>query len=323
MALAAPVTDALPEAAPWLPPGKRAAVCLSVDDVHPGTSADPYEAGGDLDSGALGRLRRLQQRHPRLRATLCVTPSWRLDSLVPNAGPLRYVPWLRHHVRWTRLHPAEHFRLDRHPRFVAYLNELSGCEVVLHGLHHAHVGQRFTTEFQAQSEQQCVRMIEQGLEIFRSAGLRFVRGYVPPAWNAPPALLAALERLSFSFVCSARDIRTAIHPAARTAMSGLSGVSLTQPQLLAGGRLVHLTCNFQATSPCERALQILDAGGLLHIKAHIFKDAGGHSMLDGLDDLYCNYLDLLLERLERRYGQGLWWPSLSQVAARMRATALA
>jgi hypothetical protein len=60
---------------------------------------------------------------------------------------------------------------------------------------------------------------------------------------------------------------------------------------------------------------------LLHIKAHIFKTGGQHVMLDGLDDLYCNYLDLLLDRIERRYGARLWWPSLSEVAARVRGLA--
>ena len=307
--------------AAWLPPGRRAAVCMSIDDIHPATSADSYEAGGDLESGALGRLQRLQRRHPRLRATLCVTPNWRLDSLVPNGGPLRFVPWLRHRVHWTRLHADHRFRLDRHPRFVAYLNALPRCEIVLHGLHHAHFGERFATEFQSQGERQCALIIRQGIEIFEAAGLKFVRGYVPPAWNAPASLLAALDGLGFEFICSARDIHTPVHAGARAEMSGLRGVWLTQPQVLAGSQLVHFTSNFQATSPYERAQQILDAGGLLHIKAHIFKQGGRHVMLDGLDDLYCNYLDLLLERLERRYGEQLWWPSLSEVAARVRAAA--
>ena len=33
----------------WLPPGRSAAVCLSIDDIHPGRSGDHYEAGGDLE----------------------------------------------------------------------------------------------------------------------------------------------------------------------------------------------------------------------------------------------------------------------------------
>src|SRR5262245_15321883 len=102
--------------APWLPRGKTAAVCFSVDDVHPGTSRDTYEAGGDLGAGALGRLQRLQWRHPLLKATLCVTPDWRLDSLVPDGTVLRHLPWINRFVHWTKLHPSGRYRLDRHPQ---------------------------------------------------------------------------------------------------------------------------------------------------------------------------------------------------------------
>src|SRR5215470_5418544 len=102
----------------YLPAGKRAAVCFSIDDVHPATSRDRYESGGDLGAGALGRLVRLQQRHADLKVTLCVTPDWRLDSLVPDAGLLRHLPWVNRSVRWIQPHPTGHFRLDRHPQFV-------------------------------------------------------------------------------------------------------------------------------------------------------------------------------------------------------------
>lgn len=306
-------------AASWLPPGKRAAVCFSVDDIHPATSQDAYEAGGDLAAGALGRLARLQRRHPQLKATLCVTPNWRLDSLVPDGGWLRRVPWIRRHVHWTRLQPESRFRLDRHPQLVAFLNGLERCEVVPHGLHHAHAGPRFAVEFQDQSEERCAAMVQQSLDIFRSAGLRFVHGYVPPAWNAPPALIAALERLGFGFLSSARDLETPVSPDAVTRMSGLQGVSLLYPQLLGQRGLVHLSCNFQATSPFERAVQILGLGGVLHVKAHIFKSGGRHVMADGLDDLYCNYLDLLFTHLQRFFGGRLWWAHLSEVAERVRA----
>jgi hypothetical protein len=303
----------------WLPAGKSAAVCLSVDDVHPATSAAGYDAGGDLEAGALGRLARLQQRHPGLKATLCVTPDWRLDSLTPDTRLLRHVPFLRRHVHWTRLRAAGELRIDRHPRFVAYLNGLEHCEVVPHGLHHAHVGPHFATEFQDESAAECLDSIRRSLGIFASAGLRHVRGYIPPAWAAPPALIAALGRLDFDFLSSARDLDSEVSPEAVTAVSGLRGVSLIYPQLIGGGALVHLTCNFQASSPLERAVRILELGGVLHVKAHIFKAGRGHVMGDGLDDLYCNYLDLLFTHLSARFGTALWWAHLSQIARRVRA----
>ena len=48
----------------WLPSNKCGAVCFSVDDIHPAKSSDYYEAGGDLDKGALGHVRWLLERHP-------------------------------------------------------------------------------------------------------------------------------------------------------------------------------------------------------------------------------------------------------------------
>lgn len=302
----------------WLPAGKTAAVCFSIDDIHPATSRDAYEAGGDLAQGALGRVVQLQRRHRQLKATLCVTPDWRLDALVPDRPLLRHIPWVNRYTHWTRVHRMGRFRVDRHPRFVSYVNELERCETVLHGLHHAHVGPRFAAEFQDESEEQCAAIVQRGLALFEAAGLNFVRGYVPPAWNAPPALLAALSRLGFQFVSSARDLRTAISPDALAAMSGLTGVSLLYPQLVGDCKLVHLSCNFQATSSHERALRILELGGVLHIKAHIFKSGGGHTMLDGLDESYCDDLDVLFTRLAERFGDGLWWAHLSELAQRVR-----
>jgi hypothetical protein len=55
--------------------------------------------------------------------------------------------------------------------------------------------------------------------------------------------------------------------------------------------------------------------GLLAIKAHIVKNACGHIALDGLDELYRNYLDLVFSELERRYGESLWWTSMAEIAS--------
>ena len=306
----------------WLPPGKSAAVCVSVDDVHPATSRDPYEAGGDLGRGALGRLAQLLQRHSQLKLSLCVTPDWRLNALVPQSRLLRHVPWLEERVHWTRLHPQGRFRLDRHPDFVAYLNGLERCQVILHGLHHAHRGRHFAVEFQDESTEECTAVLERGLAIFAAAKLKFVRtGFMPPAWNAPDALLRALEQSGFTFLTAARDLHTPITRTACTAMSGRTGASLIYPERLPSSRIVQLTANFQATSAIDRALRIIELGGVLHIKMHVFKSGGGHVMRDGADELYCNYLDLVFAELERRFGAGLWWAHLSEIAERVQACA--
>jgi hypothetical protein len=309
----------------WLPEGKRAAVCFCVDDVHPASSRDEFDAGGDLARGALGRVKGLLERNPRLQITLFVTPDWRLRRLVPTRGWLTRIPLLRERIHWAPLTPRGHFRVDRYPQFVSYLNGLPRTDCALHGLNHAHAGPRMAVEFQEQSRSKCREMLEEGRQIFATAGLRHVRGFAPPAWNTPPALCAALTEADFLFVTSARDLDTPVSREARTAMSGLRGASLTQPVSIrcapdAPAPLVHFRTNFQATSTIERALAIVECGGLLLIRAHIFKAGGGHTMLDGLDDEYCGYLERVWRELGSRYGDALWWTSLAEVAHRCRAT---
>ena len=51
----------------WKPKNKKAAICFTIDDIHPGKSSDLYEAGGDLDKGALKHVIRLLNRHPKLK----------------------------------------------------------------------------------------------------------------------------------------------------------------------------------------------------------------------------------------------------------------
>src|SRR6202790_1477601 len=85
----------------------------------------------------------------------------------------------------------------------------------------------------------------------------------------------ACRDVGIEWVASARDIQTPVSKGAKTAMSGLSGVSMLFPERIAPN-LVHIATNFQATSAPERAFDILDAGGILSIKAHITKNVPGH-----------------------------------------------
>lgn len=312
-----PSSVELSPVASWLPPGKDAAVCFSIDDVHPGRSTQHYDGGGDLGSGALGLVDWLSRRHPQLFVTLFVTADWREISPQPSRL-LAAIPGVKERAFLTRVLPKGARRLDRAPDFVRYLRELRGAEVAFHGLHHVHRGPLVHVEFQSETADECERILIEMEEIFAGSGLPYVRGMAPPGWNAPPALLEAMQRQNFEFLASARDLQTPVARGALTNMSGLSGAPLLLPAWVGeGGGLIHFTTNFQATSPLERALAIIDAGGLLSIKAHIIKNACGHIALDGVDQTYFNYLDLLFAELDRRYGERLWWTSMGQIAQRI------
>lgn len=300
----------------WLPAGKSAAICFSVDDVHPSTSSDPYEAGGDLAAGTLGFVERLLERHRRLEVTLFVTPDWRPVQLVTSRAAAR-LPVLGRYLYHVDLHARERFRLDRHPTFVRYLSGLPRTRIAPHGLHHVRRGPRLAVELYRRSYKRCLDTLSRSLSIFDAAGIEPVRGFAPPGWDLSGPLTRALEALGFRFVVSARDIDTDVSPHAQCRMSGIHNVSLVQPQRINDGCLVHIPTNFQATSAAERAHQIIDCQGLLSIKAHAFKRGGGHMQADGLDHDYFEYLDELFGQLDRRYGERLWWTSMENIAERM------
>ena len=217
----------------------------------------------------------------------------------------------------SRAHPAgRHHVTSRHPDFVARLQELPRVEIGLHGLNHVHPGPSSTIEFAGLDHDECRRRLEQSLAIFDAAGLRHVRGMTPPGWEVTDNLTNAMVEVGLQFVASARDIRTPIAANASSNMSGLQGVSLIYPELICHGRLLHLTTNFQATNTIDRAIEIIRHRGLVAIKAHSLKHASGHVALDGLDELYRNYLDVLFTRLEREYGSALWWTSMGEISDR-------
>jgi hypothetical protein len=112
-----------------------------------------------------------------------------------------------------------------------------------------------------------------------------------------PRTATSSRDVGIEWVALARDIQTPVSKDAKTAMSGLSGLSMLFRERIATN-LLHISTNFQATSSPERAFEILDTGGILSIKAHITKNVPGHIHLDGVDDLYMNYLDRLFGEIE-------------------------
>jgi peptidoglycan/xylan/chitin deacetylase (PgdA/CDA1 family) len=286
----------------WLPDGKRAAVCFTVDDVHP----------TDVAFAALDHVRQLQERHPQLKVTFFTTPDWRSIAPFPEPSFIDRIPIVRDALYRVPRLPRHTYRLDLHEEFCARLREWPRAEIAIHGLHHVTRGRKPIAEFEGASRRRCRAILERALQIFADAKLRVVRGLCPPAWSASDALLAAMSDLAFKFIGSARDLTTPIARHATTNGSGLKGVSLIEPQLLKGG-ITHITTNVQATVPPQRAIDIVENGGLVAIKAHLLTGAGSYKALDGLTDAYGDELDRLFTMLEARYGDALWWTSMGEI----------
>ena len=282
----------------------RPAVCFSVDDVHPAPVA----------AEALGHVRWLQERHPQLRVTLFTTPDWRTLDPYPTRRLLSRLPFVRERIFTVAVHPRGTYRLDRHDDFCALLRGWRDAEVALHGLQHVRTGMRPVLEFAGRSRDDCRATLNEAMAIFDDARLPFVRGMSPPGWEAPPPLLEAMADAGFAFVASARDLDTPVTGDAMANGSGLRGVPLIHPQRIEPG-LWHFPTNFQATSPLERALAILECGGLLSIKAHLLAQSGSYRALDGLTPQYRDYLHRIFSTIEERFGDDVWWTSMGEMAS--------
>lgn len=300
----------------WLPPAKRAAVCFSIDDIHPGRSSDPYEAGGDLGDGVLGHLEWLLDRHPQLSTTLFTTADWREIHPRPTRRVLAAIPVLRDHFYLAKIRPAGTMRLDRHRGFVDYIRSLPRTEIALHGLYHCHKGLKIPIEFQEQNCEEFTALLKETISIFRLAGIDYVPGICPPGWNSPPALLDAMVSVGLKFIGSARDLTTPVSGNARTDVHGMNGVSLIYPQWIHDGKVLHITSNFSCTNSIDRAFGIIEEGGLLSIKAHAVKKVFDYVADDGLDLAYRHFLDMLLTVLEEKYGDTLFWTSMGEITRR-------
>ena len=299
----------------WLPPGKSCAICFSVDDVHPARAGDGFEAGGDLGDGALGHVLRLRERHPGLKTSLCVTADWRPRSPYPTRKLLAALPFLADRFYLSRRWPDGTMRLDRHPEFVRFLKSMPGTEIVPHGLHHIRKGHNGPAEFESAGEAESRAALTLIDEIMEASRLAAAPGHSPPGWVAPAPFRRAMKAHGLKFLASARDVKTEIHPDAVTAMSGLAGQPLIRPGFTEEG-LVHIPANFQATSDLDRALAILECGGLLSIKSHAAKRVGTYVALDGLDEAYRDYLDSILASCTARFGDGIWWATMGEIAER-------
>lgn len=301
----------------WLPNGKKAAVCFSIDDIHPAKSSDYYEAGGDMEKGGLGLVQWLLDRHKNLKVTLFVTADWREISPFPTRTLLAKIPYLRDYFFLAKRWKKGKMALDNHPDFVEFLNQMDRTEIALHGLHHVHKGLKIPVEFQNQTSEEFKKIIIEMLRIFDKSKINYVKGICPPGWNAPENLINELIENNINFIASSRDIFTDIHKNALTNMSGLKNLPLIYPTMLKNDKLVHIPSNFHATSQIDRALEIIENGGLLSIKAHIIKDAFGYVSYDGIDETYINYLDVLLSHIEKKYGDSIWWTSMEEISTKM------
>lgn len=261
---------------------------LNLDDIHPESSAEGTDCGGDRDRGVFGLLREMWKQFPKVRVTLFVTPDW-----IDRRQPL----WGRALRRNVRTWPPGTFRLDRHREWCGWLASLPNTELALHGLHHFAPRGFHSQEFAMLDRAESLRRLRVAEEIFRNAGLRLSRGFRPPGWGVCPGMFEALRDAGFDYVAASGDSTAPVRPGATGSEAGVKGLPLLEPGWHAG--LVNLPQNWDcATSTVERGVEIAKAGGLISAKAHIAPAYDGEPIANGLTPAVLKRLLDLLAALE-------------------------
>jgi hypothetical protein len=304
----------------WLPENKKAAICFTIDDLHPANNAEHgYDAGGDCNNGVFGKVNWLLEKHPKLKVTLFTTADWREISPFPTRKLLAKIPFVRDFFYLAKIQPKGTFQIDKFKEFKNFYGNHKQVEMALHGLHHCHKGLKIPVEFQNQSIEECDSIVKKMLQIFENCKIPYAKGFTPPAWNASENLIKALINNNVDFLASARDILTPISKEAKNKMSGYPNISILYPEYINDKKMIHLPSNFQATSNFDRAFEIIENNGIVSIKAHIMKNAFGHIALDGVDDVYIDYLDKLLTEIEHKYGHSIWWTTMGEISNRIKS----
>ena len=300
--------------------GKHAAVVISFDDVFPAYSvAGEYFMSEDTKENYLELLSKLLKKHQQIFITLFTVPDWREKRPFPSRQLLSHIPILNNNIYLSPIWPKDTFSLPRHPGFCQILRGLPRVEIAVHGLHHVSKGNPVFQEFNRLSYKDCLFRLQRAEDIFKSAGLSYVKGFAPPGWKLSRALLQALQALNYSYLASARDLNTEIKLDAITNESGVHNLPLIFPTKLENTDIVHIPANWSITSTIERADQILELGGVLSIKAHAVKYGFGFTAKDGFDEQYLNYLDKVFDHIEKKWTKDIWWTSMGSLAERFSA----
>lgn len=251
---------------------------LSFDDIHPESSKDGNDCGGDRDEGVFNFFFKLWKICPSLKITLFVTPNW-IDR-ANDSFPVRKLKQI-FGFKYTNVWNGEPFLLTRHKDWCRWLNSIKNVEIALHGYSH-HANSRFhSQEFQGMTYSACKRRLERSEGIFKASGLNYVRGFRPPGWGISDGLFRALGELKYDFV-SLDSIPCKIDSLSRYKIEKYHG-------------LVNVPQNWDiAHGTIAEALDIVEKHGLLMAKGHICDFYDGERIRNGLNDVtFENLCDLL------------------------------
>jgi peptidoglycan/xylan/chitin deacetylase (PgdA/CDA1 family) len=300
-------------------------VVIGIDDVHPESSKDGSDCGGDLDKGVLGLLENFLQRYRNVKVTLFVTPC---HMLLPQAlgverlhkiarSILRNIPDPLFYRFFIKTFEPSKYDIEKSKAFNLYLANLVGkgqVEIGIHGCYHFHNIPPYSSEFKYLNEYEALRRIKIAVNKFKRARIPFVKGFAPPGWGVNRALIKALAEEGFVYIAGSADFTSPITYNATSKEAGLKGVSLIFPSLI-NTKLINIPRNWTPhKNNLTRALKIVELGGLLGIHMHAENEYHGNYLGNGITIENLSKLEKLIDAIESTYGDAVSFSTFSEVA---------
>tara|TARA_Y100000310_G_C20699363_1_gene828290 strand:+ start:1267 stop:2106 length:840 start_codon:yes stop_codon:yes gene_type:complete len=257
---------------------------LNLDDIHPQSSVVGQDFGGDRESGVFKYLFELIAKYPKIKITLFTVPNYQDKSndsfFVRNCKKLF---GLNYRNKWK----DEPFKLTKHKEWCKWLSSHKNFEIAMHGFsHHNEKFGLHQQEFESLSFEESLDRLQKAEQLFKDAGLKYVRGFRPPGWGSSNGMFEALRHLKMDF--------TALHA---KKFPGVNNFSTTK-----FGDLVNVPSNWDIrTGTIADAKRILEHGDLISADGHIAEYSDKDSTGNGINAIRVKNIIELLDWLQKEY----------------------
>ncbi len=251
---------------------------LNFDDFHPQSSKDGFDFGGDKEKGVFKYIKKLIDDFD-IKITLFVPTNW-ID--VPYNTKIAFIK-SKLGIKFDNFLKNEPFRLDKHKEWCNWLMEYvdrGNIEIGNHGLyHHNHSSLRHSQEFAGLDYKESLNRIKKSEEIFRKAGIKFVKLFRPPGWGISGGLFKALYKMNYSMSIFKSSFRLC-------KIGEIEGVK-------------NIPQNYNINEPPSLGIKIGNECGVIHAKGHIVYNYGPEIIKNGLNEKNFKNLYSLIKKVKK------------------------
>ncbi len=289
------------------PNGKLAAFNLQFDDFsvkHKGNSE--YDYGGNPDSKICREFKNLFVKYPYLKTTIFTIPNPKfvLNNMFNHKSHNedKYKITNKNYTGWLSWVKSREFTKNN--------------EIAIHGLYHCQHEIKNVwpfLEFEFKNESECENALKKSKKLFDEVGIK-ISGFKPPAWgigvNSDYSLIKVLKKecknKNFKYCCLSSPV------------SGLNWekkkVSNFFPAYYEG--ILNIPQNINMLWPLEKIKEIIDfsasINGVIIPQLHFIEE--GNWMDDGIGENSLKKLDSILEYLNTRYKNKIWFAKAEEIA---------